>query len=65
MRVHGVVPWLRANMFSSVGNSILSIVGIIVAVLVIVPLVQWAFINAVWDAPTRDACAITGSPGAA
>jgi general L-amino acid transport system permease protein len=57
MRVHGVVPWLRANLFSSVGNSILSIIGIIVVVLVAVPLVQWAFINAVWDAPTRDACA--------
>jgi general L-amino acid transport system permease protein len=57
MRVHGVVPWLRANLFSSVGNSILSIIGIIVVVLVAVPLVQWTFINAVWDAPTRDACA--------
>ena len=57
MRVHGVVPWLRTNMFSSVGNSILSIIGIILALLIIVPLVQWAFINAVWDTPTRDACA--------
>ncbi len=57
IRVHGIGPWLRTNLFSSVGNSILTIIGIILALLVIVPLVQWAFINAVWDAPTRDACA--------
>ena len=57
IRVHGIGPWLRTNLFSSIGNSILTIIGIILALLVIVPLVQWAFINAVWDAPTRDACA--------
>ncbi|MEO8883366.1 MAG: amino acid ABC transporter permease [Devosia sp.] len=57
MRVHGVIPWMRTNLFSSAGNSILTIIGGIIALLVIVPLIKWAFINAVWDAPTRDACA--------
>jgi len=57
MRTHGVIPWMRANLFSSVGNSILSIIAIAIAIWVLVPLIQFTLINAVWDAPTREACA--------
>jgi len=57
MRVHGVVPWMRTNLFSSVGNSILTVIGVAVALVVLVPLIRWTLIDAVWDAPTRDACA--------
>jgi general L-amino acid transport system permease protein len=56
-RVHGVWPWMRTNLFGSISDSILTIVGLAIALAVIVPFVQWAFINAVWDSPTRDACA--------
>src|SRR4051794_23261238 len=56
-RVHGVWPWMRANLFGSIGDAVLTIVGIAIAVAVLIPVFQWAFINAVWDAPTRDACA--------
>src|SRR5882757_11556937 len=56
-RVHGVWPWMRTNLFSSVPNTILSLIGIAIAIWVIVPVVQWAFVNAVWNAPDREACA--------
>jgi len=57
MRVHGIIPWMRTNLFSSPTNTVLTIVGAVIAWMVIVPFVQWSLINAVWDAPTRDACA--------
>jgi general L-amino acid transport system permease protein len=56
VRVHGIVPWLRVNLFNSVGNSILTIVGIVAVVMVIIPAVQWAFVNATWSGD-RATCA--------
>lgn len=57
MRVHGVWPWMRANLFGSVGDTILTIVGLVVAVSVIWPSLQWAIFNATWAGETRDGCA--------
>jgi general L-amino acid transport system permease protein len=57
IRVKGVWPWMRTNLFGSISDTVLTIVGLSIALAVIVPFVQWAFINAVWDSPTRDACA--------
>jgi len=56
MRVHGVWPWMRTNLFGSVGDTILSIVGIVIALWVIVPVVQWTLINATWSG-NRETCA--------
>ncbi|HEX4297280.1 MAG TPA: amino acid ABC transporter permease, partial [Devosia sp.] len=53
----GIWPWMRTNLFGSVSDTILTIVGVAIALSVLVPLVNWALINATWDAPTRDACA--------
>ena len=57
MRVHGIIPWMRTNLFSTPVNSVLTIIGAIIALMVIVPFLRWSLFNAVWDAPTRDACA--------
>jgi general L-amino acid transport system permease protein len=56
MRVHGIWPWMRANLFGSIGDTILSILGLLVAVWVIVPVIQWTLINAVWSGD-RETCA--------
>jgi len=56
MRVHGVWPWMRTNLFGSFGDTILSIVGALIALWVIVPLLQWTLINATWSGD-REACA--------
>jgi len=53
----GPIAWARANLFSSPGNTLLTLVGVVLALLVLVPLVKWAFINAVWNADDRTACA--------
>jgi general L-amino acid transport system permease protein len=53
----GPVAWLRANLFGSVGDTILSVIGIVIAILVFIPIVQWAFLNATWSGNDREACA--------
>jgi general L-amino acid transport system permease protein len=55
-RVHGIWPWMRANLFGSIGDGILTIVGVVIAVAVAWPALQWAIFNATW-AGDRDTCA--------
>jgi general L-amino acid transport system permease protein len=57
MRVHGVWPWMRANLFGSIGDTILTIIGALVALAIIVPALQWAVFNATWLGQSRDTCA--------
>ncbi len=52
----GPIEWLRENLFSSWGNGALTISAGLVAWWTIVPLVQWAFIDAAWVGTDREAC---------
>ena len=54
----GIVSWLRANLFSSVGNTITTVIGIALIALIVPPIVRWAFIDAVWTGQDRTACAV-------
>ena len=44
----GVLGWLRANLFSSIGNSILTIVTLVALFFIVSGLARWA-INAFWE----------------
>lgn len=44
----GVIGWLRANLFSSVFNSILTILSLIVLYTIVTGLVEWIFFDAFW-----------------
>jgi general L-amino acid transport system permease protein len=44
----GVIGWIRANLFNSVFNSILSLVTLFLLGKVMPPLIRWAFIDSVW-----------------
>jgi general L-amino acid transport system permease protein len=52
----GMLPWLRANLFSSVFNSILTVLAVALLALAIPPIARWAFIDAIWTAPNGAAC---------
>jgi general L-amino acid transport system permease protein len=52
----GVIPWLRRNLFSSVGDTILTVLAVLFLLWVIPPLVNWAIIHAQWTGDTRDVC---------
>jgi general L-amino acid transport system permease protein len=52
----GVIGWVRANLFSSVWNSILTLAAIYILVLVVPKAVDWLFVNAVWHAANGREC---------
>jgi general L-amino acid transport system permease protein len=52
----GAFAWLRNNLFSSWLNSLLTLAAIYLLILIVPPLVDWAFIKADWVGTTRDDC---------
>ena len=52
----GLVAWLQRNLFASVGDTLLTIVGLIIIVLAVPPLLDWAVFSAVWEGENREAC---------
>ncbi|WP_043531021.1 amino acid ABC transporter permease [Litchfieldella xinjiangensis] len=57
----GPVAWLRANLFSGPINTILSLAAIYLLVSLLVPTIQWAFIDADWVGTSRDDCSREGA----
>lgn len=57
----GVLGWLRANLFSSWFNSLLTLFAAYLVWLIIPPLIQWAFIDADWVGTTRQDCTSGGA----
>lgn len=53
----GVVAWLRKNLFASVPDTILTMVGLIIVALILPGILDWTFINAQWTGTDRTFCA--------
>jgi general L-amino acid transport system permease protein len=47
---------LVSSLFSSLGNAILTLAALVIIILVVPPIIRWAFIDAVWTGDSRDAC---------
>jgi general L-amino acid transport system permease protein len=60
-RATGAVAWVYSRFFSSIGNAILTLIGVALIVVVVPPIVRWAFIDAVWTGENRDACTVPGA----
>ena len=54
--VAGPIGWLRANLFSSPLNVMLTLLSAAIVFYVIPPLIQWAFIDATWTGVVRAPC---------
>ena len=52
----GVIGWLRANLFSSVTNTLLTVLGIGLLYLIVPPFARWAIIDANWAGTAREDC---------
>ena len=52
----GAVAWLRANLFSSWGNTILTLLALFLLVRALPPLFDWGGAHAVWGAADPEAC---------
>jgi general L-amino acid transport system permease protein len=59
----GLPAWVRKNLFASVGDSILTILGICMLVLILPPIIDWAFLSAQWTGPDRSVCATVAQQG--
>jgi general L-amino acid transport system permease protein len=52
----GVLGWLRANLFNSVFNTILTLLAVYLLAMTVPPMVRWAVIDAIWSAPNGQVC---------
>jgi general L-amino acid transport system permease protein len=52
----GTLGWLRANLFSSPANIVLTLLCVVLIVWAVPPLVRFLLLNAVWSGDSGDAC---------
>jgi general L-amino acid transport system permease protein len=58
----GIIGWLRRNLFSSIGNTILTLIAIYLIYLIVPPIIDWAIISANWQEGTSRAdCVKSGA----
>ena len=62
----GAVGWMRANLFSSPANIVMTLVGILLAIWIFPPMIRFLITDAVWSGADREACIVKGDvvPGA-
>src|SRR6056297_5621 len=61
----GVVGWMRQNLFSSVSNTLMTILGAYIVYVFLASVLNWALFNAVWEAENRRECLdLVGRSGA-
>ena len=52
----GVVGWLKENLFATPRDTVLTIVTALFLLWIVPPIIDWAFISAVWTGESREAC---------
>jgi len=52
----GALAWLRANLFNSIPNTILTLAALYLLAVMIPPVIRWAVVDAIWHAETGRAC---------
>ena len=57
----GPLAWLRANLFNSIPNTILTLAALYLLAAIIPPVVRWAVIDAVWHGESGRACRAGGA----
>lgn len=57
----GLIGWLRANLFSGPVNSLVTLLGLYVLYLLLVPVFDWALLKADWSGADRSACTSGGA----
>jgi general L-amino acid transport system permease protein len=57
----GLIGWLRHNLFSSWGNTLLTLIGLYITWKLVDGIVSWGIVNAVWSGDGGEACRVEGS----
>jgi general L-amino acid transport system permease protein len=58
------LEWVRANLFSSVTNALLTLLALYLLWKIVPPFVNWALIDAIWQAPNSKPCREAAGAGA-
>jgi general L-amino acid transport system permease protein len=61
--VTGPGAWVRKNLIASTADTIMTVIGIALVVMILPQIINWAFINAVWTGPNRTVCATVTQGG--
>ena len=59
----GFVHWAQTNLFATIPDTILTVFGLLLTAVIVVPLVRWGFVNAVWTGTDRSFCATVAQGG--
>jgi general L-amino acid transport system permease protein len=57
----GVAGWLKENLFATPRDTILTILTFLFLLWIVPPIINWAFISAVWTGENREACIAPGT----
>ena len=57
----GLIPWVKDNLFSSIGNSLTTLIIIGLLVSLLPPLIDWLFLSANWSGTTQADCTKEGA----
>jgi general L-amino acid transport system permease protein len=57
----GPLAWLRANLFNSIPNTILTVAALYLLSMIIPSVVRWALVDATWHGQTGRACSAGGA----
>ncbi len=60
----GVLGWMRKNLFSSITNTIMTLIGLFILYLVVPGTLNWTIFEAVWSGTSREACTTIPQGGA-
>jgi general L-amino acid transport system permease protein len=60
----GPLEWVRANLFSSVTNALLTVLALYLLWKIVPPFVNWALLDAIWQAPNSKPCREAAGAGA-
>lgn len=61
--VHGIMHWLRVNLFATPLNMATSLITLFALVWFLPPMIDWLFVNAVWSGPNREVCLTVAQGG--
>ncbi|MBN9548124.1 MAG: amino acid ABC transporter permease [Alphaproteobacteria bacterium] len=59
----GAYAWVRKNLIGSVGDTVLTVLGIAIVLWILPQVINWAFINAQWTGPDRTVCTTVAQGG--
>ncbi|MCZ4287278.1 amino acid ABC transporter permease [Hoeflea alexandrii] len=57
----GVAGWLKENLFATPRDTVLTILTFLFLLWIVPPIIDWAFISAVWTGESREACIAPGT----